>query len=259
MRARQRRGHLAKLAFGKEGLELGRNPTTGNAVSEELRGHRAAIKDHGWQAVNPSHEVPPGVSEPRPAILPSMRIIAGEFRGRRLTSPEGRDTRPLLDRVREAMFSTLGDLVDDAVVLDLFSGTGSIGLEALSRGAASVTFIERDARALRALQQNVEMLAVQDRATVLRGDALAPAAWPEQADLILVDPPYPMLRDRGDRPKLIDAVRALYDATLRAPGALVLHTHPRDLDPADLSPLVATERVYGRTCLWYLWKAPTDG
>ena len=158
-----------------------------------------------------------------------------------------------------ALIQTVAAVPKVETVLDLFSGTGSIGLEALSRGAASVTFLERDARALRALNDNVEMLSVQDRVTVQRGDALAPQAWPEQADLVLMDPPYPMLRDRAERPKLIAALRALYDGVLRAPGALVLHTHPRDLDPEDLAPLVATERVYGRTCLWYLWKEPTDG
>ena len=112
----------------------------------------------------------------------------------------------------------------------------------------------RDAKALRALQRNVDDLGVQDRVTVNRGDALEPTGWLPETDLVLMDPPYPMLRDRVGRPRLIEAVRALYAGPLRAPGGIVLHTHPKDLDPEDLAPLEATERTYGRTALWYLWK-----
>lgn len=182
-----------------------------------------------------------------------MRIIAGEFRGRRLASPPGRDTRPMLDRVREALFSTLGQVVEDAAVLDLFSGTGSLGLEALSRGAASVAFVENDRRALATLRTNVEELGVGERASLEAGDALDPARWPDACDLVLLDPPYRMLRDLRGRRRLLEAVRALH-VRLEPGGALVLHAHPRDLRPADLAPLEARERTYGRTTLWYLWK-----
>jgi len=183
-----------------------------------------------------------------------MRIIAGQFRGRRLAAPDGRGTRPMLDRVREALFSTLGDLVEQARVLDLFSGTGSLGLEALSRGASSAHFFERDRKALKALRENVDALGVAARVEVSAGDALAEDGWPAEVDLALLDPPYPMLRDPAGRRRLLDAVGGLMDGRLTPGGALVLHAHPRDLTEADLAPHPAQERTYGRTTLWYLSK-----
>ena len=183
-----------------------------------------------------------------------MRIIAGEFRGRRLAAPPGQGTRPMLDRVREAMFSTLGD-VEGARVLDLFSGTGSLGLEALSRGAACADFFERDRGALSALRENVDALGVADRARVHTGDALAAEGWPDQVELALLDPPYPLLRELAGRRRLLEGVRALMETRVAPGGALVLHAHPRDLAAADLAPYEARDRTYGRTTLWYLWQA----
>ncbi|MGH7151836.1 MAG: RsmD family RNA methyltransferase, partial [Planctomycetota bacterium] len=101
-----------------------------------------------------------------------MRIIAGEHRGARLLSPEGRTTRPMLDRVRTALFDRLGPLAG-ARVLDLFAGTGCLGFEALSRGAESCRFVESDPRALAALRANVEKLRMEERARLVRGDAFA--------------------------------------------------------------------------------------
>src|ERR671933_2553598 len=98
-----------------------------------------------------------------------MRVIAGEYRGRRLKVPPGVRTRPTADRVREALFSILGD-VEDASVADLFAGSGVLGIEALSRGARDATFVERAASAVRALEANVAGLAVDGR--VVRADAV---------------------------------------------------------------------------------------
>ena len=97
-----------------------------------------------------------------------MRIIAGEHRGRLLKTPDGMGTRPMLDRVRESVFSSIGERVIDARVLDLFAGTGSLGLEALSRGALEARLVERDPRVLDLLRRNVEDLALEDRADELR-------------------------------------------------------------------------------------------
>ena len=160
----------------------------------------------------------------------------------------------MLDRVREAMFSTLASTVPGARVLDLFSGTGSLGLEALSRGAASVHFFERDRKALRALGENVDALGVGEEVEVHSGDALDSALWPSEVDLVLLDPPYPMLRDPAGRRQLLDAVRLLMSERLAPGGVLVLHAHPRDLVEGDLAPYPARERTYGRTTLWYLEK-----
>ena len=110
-----------------------------------------------------------------------MRIIAGELGGRRIAAPPGKGTRPMLDRVREALFSSLGERVEGAAVLDLFAGSGSLGLEALSRGARSVRLVESDRHAAALLRQTLETLAVAERVELVVADALAPASWGERA------------------------------------------------------------------------------
>ena len=121
-----------------------------------------------------------------------MRIIAGEFKGRSLEEPRDARVRPTTDKVREAWFSILGKRVVGATVLDLFAGTGALGLEALSRGATRVEFVELLPLSLAALKANVATLGVGDRVRVRRGDAMRFAArLPEGAyDVVLADPPY---------------------------------------------------------------------
>jgi 16S rRNA (guanine966-N2)-methyltransferase len=120
-----------------------------------------------------------------------MRVVAGELRGRRFEAPPGVDTRPTTDKTREAIFNALGslDLVRDAVVADLFAGSGALGIEALSRGAAHCTFVERDRTALRTLRSNLDALGISDRGRIVPGDATA-AVRRIEADLVLADPPY---------------------------------------------------------------------
>lgn len=120
-----------------------------------------------------------------------MRVVAGELRGRRIEAPSGTDTRPTTDKVREATFNALGslDLVRDAVVVDLYAGSGALGIEALSRGAAHCTFVERDRSALRVLKANLATLGLEDRARVVAGDA-AVVGRGISADVVLADPPY---------------------------------------------------------------------
>jgi 16S rRNA (guanine966-N2)-methyltransferase len=120
-----------------------------------------------------------------------MRIVAGELRGRLFEAPSGVGTRPTTDKVREAVFNALGslDLVRDAVIADLFAGSGGMGIEALSRGAAEVVFIERDRAALRTLRDNLDSLDLTDRARVVQGDVMVMGRG-VAADLVLADPPY---------------------------------------------------------------------
>jgi 16S rRNA (guanine966-N2)-methyltransferase len=123
-----------------------------------------------------------------------MRVIAGRLGGRRLKAPRGRVTRPTSDRVREALFAMLGD-VQGASVLDLFAGTGALGIEALSRGAGKAVFVERDTAALATLQANLADLGLgPDEAEIRRGDALGvlrtARTRAETYDLVLIDPPY---------------------------------------------------------------------
>ena len=122
-----------------------------------------------------------------------MRIISGIRRGHTIHAPAGRSTRPTSDRVRESVFNILGP-VDGASVLDLYAGSGALGLEALSRGAAHVVFVERDPAAVRAIERNLDTLRL--RATVVRRDVVSMlAAETRKYDLVLVDPPYDMYPD----------------------------------------------------------------
>lgn len=122
-----------------------------------------------------------------------MRVVAGELRGRRLVAPPGEVTRPTSDRVRQATFNAIESRIDldGAVVVDLFAGSGALGIEALSRGAGQVTFVERDRQALGVVRANLAALGLDDRARIVAADATSwrPAAG-AQVDLVVTDPPY---------------------------------------------------------------------
>ncbi|NBW75182.1 MAG: 16S rRNA (guanine(966)-N(2))-methyltransferase RsmD [Sphingomonadaceae bacterium] len=123
----------------------------------------------------------------------SLRIIAGQWRGRKLTAPTGDATRPTADRTRETLFSMLVSRIgtfEGLAVADLFAGSGALGLEALSRGAASCLFVEQDAPALRALRGNIASLQAQSHCDVRAGSALALGPAKAPLDLIMLDPPY---------------------------------------------------------------------
>jgi 16S rRNA (guanine966-N2)-methyltransferase len=173
----------------------------------------------------------------------SLRIVAGAWGGRRLQAPPGRATRPTGDRVREALFSILGPRVDGARVLDLFAGSGALGLEALSRGAAAATFVDTAPAAITAVRANAEALgAVAD---VQRGDARAylrtASARHRQYDLVFLDPPYRMAGRLGSE------LSAALPAVL-APGALVVVESDRRA-PLALDLPLEDERRYGDTLI----------
>jgi 16S rRNA (guanine(966)-N(2))-methyltransferase RsmD len=118
-----------------------------------------------------------------------MRVIAGEFRSRRLKSVPGLDVRPTPDRLREALFNVLASRVEGCTFLDAYAGTGAVGIEALSRGAAQAIFIENHPSALRVLRENLRALGLQARSCVIRADA--PVALKSvHADIVFLDPPY---------------------------------------------------------------------
>lgn len=125
-----------------------------------------------------------------------VRIIAGEARGRRIEAPAGRETRPTADRVRESIFNVLGQRLDGEHVLDLYAGSGAMGFEALSRGAAHATFVDLAQAATEACARNARALGWEERVEVIRGDALRVLRRLEAAgrsfDLVFVDPPYPV-------------------------------------------------------------------
>jgi len=122
-----------------------------------------------------------------------LRIVAGEWRGRKLAAPEGDTTRPTADRTRETLFSMLASrlgTLEGLKVADLFAGSGALGLEALSRGAAHCLFVDQDAAAIRAIRSNIANLHAQSRSDVRAASALSLGAAREPLDLVLLDPPY---------------------------------------------------------------------
>jgi 16S rRNA (guanine966-N2)-methyltransferase len=167
-----------------------------------------------------------------------VRIVAGQYRGRRLTTPAGLDTRPTSDRVRESLFNILGD-IEGLRVLDLFAGSGALGLEALSRGAASAVLVENERRAVEAIEANVDAIGTQD-ARVVRGDALA---WLRRAegefDLVFLDPPYSSARD------VAGSLTQLLPHVLAEDALIVSESDKRD--PLLLDLPLDDERTYGHT------------
>ena len=161
-----------------------------------------------------------------------MRIIAGTHRGHRIAAPKGRDTRPTSDRVRENAFNLIGP-VDGASVLDLYTGSGAMGLEALSRGAGAAVFVESDRDACRAINANLDKLGLH--ATVLCQDATRAVAQERRTfDLILCDPPYD-----------VDATRLPFARLLADDGLLVYESSGR-ADPPQVDGLAQrTSRKYG--------------
>ncbi len=120
-----------------------------------------------------------------------MRIIAGELKGRKLAAPKDDSVRPTTDKVKEAVFSMLMPYVRDSVVIDLFAGTGSLGLEAISRGAKRAYFVDRDRRSIALIRENVQHCGVEDRAVILCSDhASALSRIHDTADIVFLDPPY---------------------------------------------------------------------
>jgi 16S rRNA (guanine966-N2)-methyltransferase len=167
-----------------------------------------------------------------------MRIIAGRWRGHPIQAPPA-GTRPTADRVREAWMSMLQPALADARVLDLFAGSGGLGLECLSRGARHATFVERSAGALRTLKSNIRRLDAGPLATVVKADAVKFAASlpPDSFDVVLADPPY----GSGD-------AAIVAEAFLREPFARILWIEHRVDDPLPGSP-TADARRYGDTLL----------
>jgi 16S rRNA (guanine(966)-N(2))-methyltransferase RsmD len=174
-----------------------------------------------------------------------MRVIAGRLGGRRLTAPRGMATRPTSDRVREALFSALGD-VDGVAVLDLYAGTGALGIEALSRGAARATFVENGRPALAALRRNLAALGLEGEARVvaLPVERAVTTLAAQAYDLVLVDPPYAAI---GAVPRVIEALAKA--GALAHDGRVVVEHAARDAAPPVAGLVARPTRTYGDTAL----------
>jgi 16S rRNA (guanine966-N2)-methyltransferase len=178
-----------------------------------------------------------------------MRVIAGTARGVPLVQPRDRATRPIADRVKETLFAILGDRVLDARVLDLYAGSGAIGIEALSRGAATATFVERGRAAVTAIRENLRRTRLEGGASVRSGDVLRflAADHGDGFDLVILDPPY---AERAILAPLVQLARHLArDATV------VVKHHWRTEIPAVPGLRAWRERRFGETSLTFLERA----
>ena len=171
-----------------------------------------------------------------------MRIIAGDWRGRKLVAPKGDSTRPTADRTRETLFNMLGSRLgsfEGLSVMDLFAGSGALGLEALSRGAAHCLFVEQEADAVKAIRANIASLDARTRAQVQHGSVMSLGPAKAQHDLILLDPPY----DTGAGQVALDRMARL--GWIGPATWIALETHRRE--EIKLKALeIAAERVVGK-------------
>jgi 16S rRNA (guanine966-N2)-methyltransferase len=183
----------------------------------------------------------------------SMRIIAGQFRSRILLPPENdQTTRPIIDRVKQSLFDILAPLLEDSIVYDCFAGTGSMGLESISRGAKRALFFEADRSALIRLKKNIASLKVEASATVIPGDlfryfekAPAPA---EKASVIFLDPPYRFIQENAEQLRVLAANLANH----LAPNGQIIFRHDAN-DTLSLPPLIRVDsRTYGQMTLEFL-------
>lgn len=193
-----------------------------------------------------------------------MRVIAGEHRGLRLIGPDDqKTTRPITDRVKTSLFDRLdhAGLIGDAVVCDLFTGTGSLGIECLSRGARYVVFVERDRKAGEKLERNLQRLNVSDRWRIIRADALAGrvAAAPQAGpwNLVFVDPPYAMMQDERAARRVYRQIERFSTTAadsarliLRTPRAIIAQPVPGWVDPQP--------HHYGGMSVWFYDRQATD-
>jgi len=188
-----------------------------------------------------------------------MRIISGQFGGRTLVSPPTDTTRPITDRAKQSLFDALQNCFEGGNVLDCFAGTGSMGLECLSRGAKKAIFVERDRHAMTALRQNIEAFNVQDRSLILNMDAYSCTANREVTDLTIafIDPPYVHVESGHQRHKVDELIRALAEKSM-VDGGIISLRHPAavSVDPAAMSVKVVRQFTYGDMAITWLTKAP---
>ncbi len=190
-----------------------------------------------------------------------MRIIAGTAKGRRLYCPRGIGIRPARDRVKESLFNILGGLVINRPVLDLFAGTGAVGIEALSRGAQSCLFVENNASAITYLRRNLRTAGLESHGKILKMDTfrVLPHLIKKGVyfELAFVDPPYKVVEDTEDKKRLLQLLENLADHNiLRYPGIVVLEYRAKKVEiPDNIGRLVRfDERSYDATHLgfWHL-------
>ena len=181
------------------------------------------------------------------SLAAAMRVIAGSLKGAAIRTPKGRSVRPTYDRVRESLFSMLEPELTDSAILDLFAGSGSLGIESLSRGARAATFVEKDPATLSVLRENIRGLGLEDRSSVLKGDAVRLLDGPLPGapfDVVFVDPPY--ATDLAEESLLLLGAGGLLDASA---VVVVEHDSDRTLPAVSGGLLRYREKRYGGTSL----------
>ncbi|MDE0168186.1 MAG: 16S rRNA (guanine(966)-N(2))-methyltransferase RsmD [bacterium] len=181
-----------------------------------------------------------------------MRVISGVSKGRRLKAPRGRVTRPMTDRAREGIFSAIAAVLPGADVLDLYAGTGSLGLEALSRGSASVVFVENDRRALQALRANVDSVGLGGEIAAVDVDRFLTRP-PGRFDLVFVDPPY-----HHSAASVETTLRSVVPL-MRIGGTAVLHRPDGERRPEAPGLEAAGRLGYGTARIWRYLRVPEVG
>lgn len=185
-----------------------------------------------------------------------IRVIAGAARGRKLKPVPGDSTRPIMDRVKEALFNILGTGIQGCSFLDLFAGTGSVGIEALSRGAERVLFIDNNRLAIRTIHENLEHTRMSARAEILRTDAFVylQRPKPEAFEYIFVAPP----QYKGLWKETLLTLDA-NPAHIQPDGVVIVQIDPHERENLSLDVLrLYDERLYGRTMLWFFERPPDD-
>ncbi len=180
-----------------------------------------------------------------------MRVIAGKYKGRRLQAPRGREIRPTSDRLRESIFNIIGAEIAGHNIIDIFAGTGAMGIEALSRGAAHAVFIDKHSRALDVVRANVEALKASHHGDIIRWDAglnlRCLAALDLSFGLAFIDPPY----NKGYADQ---ALKHLAASNAMVPGGLVVleHHHLEGISLQDKGMALQDQRRYGKTLVTFL-------
>lgn len=170
-----------------------------------------------------------------------MRVIAGKYRSRRLSAPEGMQTRPTSDRLRETLFNVIASNITDSVWLDLFAGSGAVGIEALSRGARSVYFVESISRAIRTIRDNLSSLGIDEGFEIIEREVANALRMLDSqavvADFCFLDPPY---RKMGDYEQVLGF---LSQSRILKPESLVIAEHDKHFDPGDAFGSLRRQRV----------------
>lgn len=198
----------------------------------------------------------------------SMRVIAGTARGTHLLGVKGLKTRPVLDSVKEALFNIIREIVPDSYVVDLFAGTGALGIEALSRGAAFCIFIDKDRNAIEVVKKNLIKAGLDDRARVLRLDVFKACTYlvanQLKLDLVLAGPPYEMVEKEEGMARILTLFQEMVEKEILKPDGIIVLQHRRGMLQVCITGLeIFDQRCYGDTQLTFLRKgtlqrAPTN-